>query len=195
MNNMNELEEMRQQIKALKDKVERKGTLNERLVMDSIKTKMKSIHRTVYKMIALSVIVTPVWLMIKMQYNLSWPFFIATILMMYVSVFLDWHINRMDISNMGTDLKETARKLVEMKRLRSRNEKIGLMVVVPLWLIWMGYEFYHNMSDTNLAIIMITGCVIGGAVGGAIGVSIFFKWQRKNDEMLDQIKAISDEEE
>jgi len=59
INDFNELEEIRQQIKALKDKVERKGTLNERLVRKSIKGSMSSIRRTIYILLAMAVLVTP----------------------------------------------------------------------------------------------------------------------------------------
>jgi hypothetical protein len=38
------------------------------------------------------------------------------------------------------------------------------------------------------------GAVVGGVIGGAIGLSIFFKWQRKNDEMIEQINDLMEEE-
>lgn len=194
INDFNELEEIRQQIKALKDKVERKGTLNERLVRKSIKGSMSSIRRTIYILLALAVLVTPLWLMIKFQHNLSWPLFIFTMVMMYGSVFFDWHINRLDTESIGTDLKETARKLAEMKKRRSKQEKIGLFVVVPIWLIWLALEFYYGTSNHTEALALIIGMVVGGVIGGAIGLSIYFKWQRKNDEMIDQINEILEEE-
>ena len=70
LNNMNELEEMRRELQALKDKVERKGVLNEKLVKKSIRDNMKGIHHTIYKLLAVAVLITPVWLFIKYQYNL-----------------------------------------------------------------------------------------------------------------------------
>lgn len=194
LNNMNELEEMRQQLQALKNKVERQGVLNEQLVRKSIRDNMKGIHRTIYLLLALVVLITPVWLMIKYQNNLSWPLLIFTLLIMYVGVFFDWYINRMNVDNMGNDLKETASRLLEMKKRRSLHEKIGCFVVVPVWMLWLGYEFYSNNANHTEAIAMVAGMLIGGLIGGAIGLSIYFKWQRKNDEMVEQINNLMNEE-
>lgn len=193
-NDFNELEEMRQQIKALKEKVESKGILNERLVKKSIRAKMRSIHSIIYWLIAMCAIVSPVWIMIKFQYNLSWPYLICTLLMMYVSLFFDWYVSRMDVERMFDDLKETARKLVQMKKRRSLHEKIGLLVVIPLWLLWTGYEFYTHVEDPLFAKALLIGLVIGGVIGAIIGISIYFKMQRKNTEILEEIESITEEE-
>ncbi|MBQ6203257.1 MAG: hypothetical protein IJK46_04110 [Prevotella sp.] len=194
LNNMNELEEMRQQLQVLKDKVEKQGVLNEQLVRKSVKDKMKDIHHTIYKLFAMVVLVTPVWLLIKYQQNLSWPLFIFTLLMMYVSVFFDWYINRMDVDSMGSDLKETANRLVEMKKRRSLQEKIACFVVIPVWVVWLAYEFYQKAPDHETGIIMIVSMAIGLVIGGAIGLRIFLKWQHKNDEMIEQIEDLLKEE-
>ena len=192
--NMNELEEMRRELQALKQKVNERGVLNERLVRKSIQDKMNDIRRTIYKLIVVVILAIPLWIMIKYQQNLSWPLTIFTILMMVVSVGFDWYINRMDIGSMGSDLRETANRLVEMKKHRSLQEKIACLVVIPVWVIWLGYEFYQNAADHESGIIMLVSLAIGGVIGGAIGLSIFFKLQRKNDEMIEQIEDLLKEE-
>ena len=194
LNNMNELEEMRRELQVLKDKVERKGVLNERLVKQSIKDKMNDIHRTLYKLVVIVLLAIPLWIFIKYTQNLSWPLTIFTILMMVVSVGFDWFINRMDTDNVDKDLKETANKLVEMKKRRTLQEKIACLVVLPVWAIWVGYEFYQNAPDHQQGLIMLISMAIGLVIGGAIGLSIYFKWQRKNDEMIEQINDLMEEE-
>ena len=194
LNNMNELEEMRQQLQVLKDKVEKQGVLNEQLVRKSIQDKMSDIRRTIYKLIVVVILAIPLWIMIKYQQNLSWPVTIFTILMMVVSVGFDLYINRMDVGSTGSDLKETANRLVEMKKRRSLQEKIACLVVVPIWLVWLGYEFYQNAQDQESGIIMLISMAIGVIIGGAFGLSIFFKMQRKNDEMIEQINELLKEE-
>ena len=99
----------------------------------------------------------------------------------------------MDTDNVDKDLKETANKLVEMKKRRTLQEKIAFCVL-PIWMLWLGYEFYHNIADHSEAIAIMIGAVVGGVIGGAIGLSIYFKWQRKNDEMIEQINDLMEEE-
>lgn len=194
LNNMNELEEMRRELQALKQKVNERGVLNERLVRKSIQDKMSDIRRTIYKLGVVVLLAIPLWIMIKYMQNLSWPLTIFTILMMVVSVCLDWYINRIDVGSMGEDLRETANRLVEMKKRRSLQEKIACFVVVPVWVVWLAYEFYQKAPDHETGIIMIVSMAIGLVIGGAFGVSIFLKWQRKNDEMIEQIEDLLKEE-
>ena len=194
LNNMNELEEMRHQLQVLKDKVEKQGVLNEQLVRKSIQDKMNDIRRTIYKLIVVVILAIPLWIMIKYMQNLSWLLTIFTILMMVVSVCLDWYINRIDVGSMGEDLRETANRLVEMKKRRSLQEKIACFVVVPVWVVWLAYEFYQKAPDHETGIIMIVSMAIGLVIGGAVGLSIFFKLQRKNDEMIEQIEDLLKEE-
>lgn len=194
-NDFNELDEMRQQIKALKEKVERNGVLNEKLVKKSVQDKMKSIHNTVYRLFAMVLLAIPLWLFIKYQHNLSWYYTIFTILMMLVSVFFDWYVNRIDVSRMGDDMKETANQLLKMKRQRALQEKIALFIVLPVWSIWTGYEFYTNITDSTTATALFIGIAVGFIVGLIIGLSIYFRMQRKNDEMIEQISNILKEGE
>ena len=193
-NDFNELEEMRQQIKALKEKVERNGMLNERLVRKSVQDKMKSIHKTVFKLFAMVLFAIPLWLFIKYQHNLSWYYTIFTILIMLVSVFFDWYINRIDVSEMGDDMKETANKLLKMKKQRTLQEKIALFLVVPLWLVWTGLEFRSSITDPVMGNGLLIGMAVCVIIGLIIGLSIYFKMQRKNDEMIKEIESITEEE-
>ena len=193
-NDFNELEEMRQQIKALKEKVERNGVLNERLVRKSVQDKMKSIHKTVFKLFAMVLFAIPLWLFIKYQHDLSWYYTIFTILMMLVSVFFDWYVNRIDEGKMGDDMKETANKLLKMKKQRALQEKIALFLVVPLWLVWTVFEFRSSITDPVMANGLLIGMIVGVVIGLIVGLSIYFRMQRKNDEMIEEIESITEEE-
>ena len=100
----------------------------------------------------------------------------------------------MDVGRMGDDLKETARQLLKMKERRALHEKIGMFVVIPIWGLWTGYEFYTNIKDPFLAKAVIIGAGVGAIIGIIVGISIYFRMQRKNTEMLEEIKSITEEE-
>ena len=189
----NELDDLRQQLNAIKNKVEQDGRVNEELVMKVLQDKMKSVHRTICKVAAMGIAVIPIYIMMKYQVGLSWPLVIFTIVMLLGFITFDYLINRIDVKHMGDDLVETARKLSQMKKNRSISQKVGLALCIP-WLVWFGYEFYqHNLEtfgeQTALATFLPIG--IGAIVGALIGISVYRKMQRANDEMIDQINELT----
>lgn len=197
-NDINELEldDLRQQINALKNKVDRQGNLNEDLVKKVVQEKMKDVHRTVFKIAALAIAATPIYIFLKYAAGLSWPLVIFTIVMLLGFVIADYFINRFDINHMGDDMVETARKLTQMKKNRSLSQKIGLAVCIP-WLAWFAYEYYqHNLEVLGQysTIVTILPIAIGAIAGFIIGLSIYRKMQRTNDEMINQINEFTREQ-
>ena len=122
-----ELDDLRQQITVLKNKVNEKGRLNEELVKKAIQGKMRGVHSTIIKLAILAIAVIPLYIMMKYQVGLSWPLVIFTIIFLLSSVTSDYFINRMDVSHMGDDLVDTANKLVKMKKNRVIAQRIGIV--------------------------------------------------------------------
>ncbi|MBR5170656.1 MAG: hypothetical protein IKW85_08820 [Muribaculaceae bacterium] len=192
----NELDEMRQQLNDVKNKVEKQGHLNEELVKRVVQDKMKSVHRTVFQLAALAIAATPIYIFLKYQAGLSWALVIFTIVMLLGFIIADYFINHMDINHMGDDMIETARKLTQMKKNRSISQKIGLAVCVP-WLAWFGYEYYqYNLSHfgQDNALFTLLPIAIGAIAGATIGIIIYRRMQRTNDEMIDQINELTREQ-
>jgi len=190
-----ELEDLRQQMAAIKEKVDQQGHLNEELVKEAIQSKMKGVHRTSFKLSLVALLCIPCYIAMRYTYNFSWPFIIVTILMLIGFVLADYLINRLDVSHMGDDLVETARKLAQMKKNRSLSQKIGIAVTIP-WLAWFCYEsFMHRAITYGTADTWgyVITCFVGGIIGFLIGMRIFRKMQRANDEMIDQINELMSE--
>lgn len=194
-NDFNELDDLRQQINALKDKVDQQGRLNEELVKKAIQGKMKGVHRTIMMLAVTVLFCIPLYIWMKYEENLSWPLIIATIVMMVGSIISDFFINRMNVRHMGDDLVETARKLTQMKKNRSIGQKIGIGCAT-VWFVWFLYEFYHShLADgVQAAWISIIPLIVGAGIGAIIGVRIFNKMQRANDDMINQINDLIHEE-
>ena len=188
-----ELEDLRQQMAAIKEKVDQQGHLNEELVKEAIQSKMKGVHRTLFKLSLVALLCIPCYIAMRYTYNFSWPFIIVTILMLIGFVLADYLINRLDVSHMGDDLVATARKLAQMKKNRSLSQKIGIVVTIP-WLAWFCYEsFMHRAITYGTADTWgyVITCFVCGIIGAIIGIRIFRKMQRANDEMIDQINELS----
>jgi MFS family permease len=196
INDFNELDDLRQQINALKNKVDQEGHLNEELVKKAIQRKMKGVHRTLLWLSILAVAVIPLYILMKYEDGFSWAFTIFTILYLMGFVVTDYFINRIDISHMGDDMMETARKLTQMKKNRSRSQRIGIVTSFA-WLAWFCYEFYVTHLEVLgnrtalLAIFFIFGVV--ALVGLASSYLLYRRMQRTNDEMIDQINTFMGE--
>ena len=195
LDDFNELDDLRQQIKNLKDKVDQQGRLNEDLVKKAIQGKMRGVHSTIIKLAILAIAVIPLYIMMKYKVGLSWPLVIFTIIFLLSSVTSDFFINRMDVSHMGDDLVDTANKLVKMKRNRVIGQRIGISIAI-VWLAWFCYEYFKLNSVYGEAVAWgsLIGIFVGAAVGGLVGLRIFNKMQRANDEMIDQINELTREQ-
>ena len=197
LNEFNELDELRQQINELKNKVDRQGRLNEELIKKSIQSKMTGIRRNIfwYVLVLLPLCAVIIWNFIYNHY--AWPFIIFTILFFAGSFIADYLINRIDVSHMADDLLETTRKLTTMKSNRRKQMLIGYGLLV-IWTPWYLYEIYRVQAvpmGVNLSgpfmISVIIGAIIGGIIGGICGMSFYRKMQRTTDEILDQINDLT----
>lgn len=191
-NDFNELEDLRQQITALKNKVNEQGRLNEGLVKEAIQNKMRSVHSTIMMLGVAVMFCIPLYIWMKYEENLSWPLIIVTIVLMLGSLISDYFINRIDVRHMGDDMVETARKLTQMKKNRSIAQKIG-MGVATVWLVWFLYEFHHSHLALGEAAAWgsIIPLLVGALIGVVIGIGIFRKMQRANDDMINQIADLT----
>lgn len=190
-----ELDDLRQQIEDIKNKVNKQGRLNEELVKKAIQGKMRGVHGIILKLAIVAVLCIPFYIMMKYRVGLSWPLTIFTIAFMLASVTSDYFINRIDVSHMGDDMVGTAAKLVKMKRNRVIGQRIGIGIAV-LWLAWFCYEYFmlNSVYGTEAAWFSMIGIFVGALIGGLIGIRIFNKMQRANDEMIDQINELMREQ-
>lgn len=191
MNNNNELEDIRKQINELKQRLDRESTLNEQLLHDSLKTKIRSVHTLVGKVITMGIIGIALWIIIGIAWHLSTYFIVFTCAMMLVSVITEYLINRMKYDSITTNLKDTVTRLMRMKKLRLRQTITGCSVLFLVWMPWLAYEFSQHF-DAPQFLPMIIGAAVGHVFGACIGIGILLKIQRANDEMIRQIKEFTE---
>ena len=196
-----ELEQMRQTMNALKAKLEKQEIVNDRILRQSMKSKMSWIKRYLWISLCFIPIVAVCFLPMTIMLKLSWWLYGFTILFVAGCVIADWYINNMDSREFLTgNLTETAYKLRRMKTLRMRNEIVSCSVLV-LWVVWMAWEIYTkgqaapaDSLERGMSVGGLIGGGIGLVIGGVIGLSIFFKMQRTNDEIIQQIEEITGEQ-
>ena len=193
-NTNNELELLRQQMNVLKEKLDAQEIVNDRLVAKSMRKEMSWIKKYIYVQFALIPFVALIWVGVKYILGLSWWNYSFLMLVCVISVYVDYVINVKALSNADyhkNNLIETARKLVKMKRQRTIQIIVEILLLI-LWLIWTFLEVNSAQSTaTGLRQSLLQGGIIGGYIGGVIGIIvafvIFYKMQRTNDRMIEQI--------
>lgn len=193
-NTNNELELLRQQMNVLKEKLDAQEIVNDKIFAKSMRREMSWIKKYIYVQFALIPLVALIWVGVKYILGLSWWNYSFLMLMCVISVYVDYVINVKALSNADyhkNNLIETARKLVKMKRQRTIQMIVEILLLI-LWLIWTILEVNSAQSTaTGLRQSLLQGGIIGGYIGGVIGIIvafvIFYKMQRTNDRMIEQI--------
>lgn len=197
LNNTLELEQLRQQMSLLKDKLDQQEIVNDRLMRQTMTKKMSWIKKYIWFEIAILPPLLLLFVGIHYSMQLSWWLFAFLAVGLTIDVVADYYINRIDKNELlSGNLVEAGRKLVRMKRLRSISFAISMPLVV-VWFVWFLYELLSSSqtASSEMARALATGGLVGGIIGGIIGFGVgiwlFMKMQRTNDDIIDQINAIA----
>ena len=189
-----QLEEMRQQLTTLKQKLNEQEIVNERLMRRSMRNTVSNITRRYYVLMALAILMVPYgyWVFVKLI-NFSVAFWIASSIFMLICGGATFYNSRKisDPGLMSHSLVEARRKVASAKKFDADWLFIGIPAII-LWLGWFCYESYQNVGDVNPN-IFIFGGIVGGVLGAIIGFAIHFKTQRQYQEIIDQIEDITNE--
>ena len=188
MDNM-ELNEMREQISLLREKLRQQEIVSESAIMAAVRKGVKTLNRRGIAMILFGLFTVPfccgTWAML----GYSIGFVICTAFMLIFSVFGTIY------AHFGLGFTNVARtNIVQVGLQTARLRKIYKSwhyFTIPVLLIW-GYFYYCEITNmyggTLMLTIMLIGSVIGGLIGGIIGLWIHFRTIHEADEVLEHIK-------
>lgn len=197
-NNINELEQLREQMSIFKDKLNKQQIINDQLVRNTMKSKLSWIKSFVWG----EIIIIPILLLGMAVFHagtgLSWWLYGFLAIGLIADATGDFIINRIPKGQLlSGDLVETSKRLVKMKKQRTSWFIIGL-IFVTIWLVWLIVELVLKtdpgcaLPDHNLVIaIMAIAVAVGGVIGGIVSWFIFRKMQRTNNDIIDQLKQIT----
>ena len=193
-NNDFELENMREQLSTLKNKLNKQEIVNDHFIRHSMKRTAGNINRTYIWLIILSVVIVPYgyWVFVVLS-NFSVAFWIATSIFMLVCGGATYYNKRnlTDSNLMTNNLIEVGRRMARAKKFDADWLFFGIPALI-LWLAWFFYEVYKQNHDLLMHPLFWAGCV-GGIIGAIIGFSIHFKTQRQYQEIIDQIEDLTAE--
>ncbi|MCQ2349368.1 MAG: YtxH domain-containing protein [Paludibacteraceae bacterium] len=186
------LDELRQQNELLKQKLEDQVIVS-RLKLEKVRehnlTNILNDDKFLFALGIFAIIFPP--LQFYFVLNTSIYFAIATALFMAYSFFrlIRRHRWMKTLRNMDTDLLSYVDKL----KLAMRKEytmRAPEIILLTLWLIWLGIEIYMQTSDQPIEYIigLSVGCLVGGLIGAAFGLLYLKKTRRRLQAIIDQVE-------
>ena len=195
MQNDFDLENMRQQMTTLKNKLNQQEILNDRLMRRSMRNEVNTIARRYYVIMAIGLLMVPYgyWCFVKLC-GLSLLFWIVTSIFMLVCVGATYYTLRKinDPNMMNHNLVEARKKVASAKKFEANWLFFGIPAVV-LWMSWFLYETYQ-LHGGGISNGLFWGGCIGGIIGAICGLSLNFKTQRQYQDIIDQIEDLTAEQ-
>ena len=186
------IEQMRLEYQAMKDALAKQEIVNDRLMREAMKTKVRGIRTApiISAICAVFVLLSaPFIFHYNPVVNASWWFVGFTEVMMVACVWLDWKFNH---KVQSTDLNscDLLTFVKSVKKLKSDYKnwiKYGLVLAV-IWCGWLCLEVWFHASNPKLAAGLIIGMVFGLILGGILGYSLDKRVINYCDEIISQIE-------
>ena len=186
-----QLEEMRQQLDILKEKLQQQEIVNDQVVRNAIVGNLRKLEFSKWAKLCLilfGLVYVPSVLYFMLHIDL-W-FIVLTALFFAVAAIYDFYfMNGINANNMSAHaLVETSRRLVRMKQMNAR----WLWFSIPVLALWLIGFFYLMMNQGNLPHELVRGVIFGGIIGlflgGVLGTIYYLKQQRRAQDLIDQIE-------
>ena len=186
-NNIQELDQMKQQLEMLKKKLETQNIINEKIIRSAMKSKLGNINRMGRFFFILGILVA-IWAPGFFAYmGCSMWFCGGTFVMLLFCALktLQYHreLWRLDINS--SNILETGKKVARLRN-RYKDWKRIAYPMIAVWLIWTCIEIYLIYGHD--AIWFCSGGIFGGLIGGICGTRMNNKVIHTADELLGQIK-------
>ena len=190
---MDELQEMREQLAALKEKMNTQEVVNDRLIRDILLQKKKSVDKNIWVVGLSSLFTITIGNLAFSYWGVSSWFLIGTTMLMLVCFLMtliphNW-VKKADIQS--GNLLVAAKQVRRLRKLYKDWEIIGIVLAV-IWLAWLFIEFSAAIENKQMLHVLIVASVVGGTIGGIIGLKISRKVMHTLDEMIQEIDQMSD---
>ena len=188
-----ELDEMRQQMAILKNKLDNQTIVNDRLIRRAVKNSVSTINKRylVISIIAFAMIPYGYWAFVVLN-ELSIPLWIAmSVIMLAVIGFCIYNGHEMRKNDfVSNNLLDTKRKTLKAQKRDAMWPYFGIPVAIG-WAAWAGWEMTQKLEGDFLK-YFVPWFIICVTAGALIGLKVHFKTQRHYRDILEQIEDVED---
>lgn len=185
-----ELEQMRNDMNALRSLLNEQQIVNERLMRRAMNTDMRREKRDIRVTAIAAILLTPVYFTLLPKWGMPVWFAIFTMLFMLAAAAASlWALRKLSGSDLlSADLVTVASRVVWYKRFGNK----WLRFSIPFLITWIACFMYCAIGDmnTDASIGFVCGAAIGGAIGLAAGLVHLRKSRRRMDGILRQIDEL-----
>lgn len=190
MEEMN-LEEMRNQIAILKNKLNKQEIVSERLLAETMKKKVNTINSVERFSIICAVFCIVAYPVLRYYIGFSWTFVIVTCLMMVFCISATRYIHHPlhDAKLMTSDVATVARVMARFKRQYDNWLRYVTPSLLTPWLLWASYEYTELMGLEGTARYFTPlPLLVGATIGGFIGYRQHCKAVKTAEEIIHQLE-------
>ena len=157
-----ELETLRSQMDLLRKKLEQETIVNEKLMRETMKSRVSTINRQGWISIAVAIFMV-LWFPLCFN-TLSTAFIITTIVFMAIDAIATWIIHKQvdERQLMSEDMRTVASKMKTLKKSYQWSTIIELPLVIA-WCVWFCYEVIQTTGESWQ---LMAGAVAFGALIG-----------------------------
>ena len=188
-----ELDEMRQQMAILKNKLDNQTIVNDRLIRRAVKNSVSTINKRylVISIIAFAMIPYGYWAFVKLN-GLSISLWIAmSVIMLAVIGFCIYNGHEMRKNDfVSNNLLDTKRKTLKAQKRDAMWPYFGVPVAIG-WAAWTGWEMTQKMEGDFLK-YFVPWFIICITAGALVGLKVHFKTQSHFHDIIEQIEDIED---
>ena len=160
-----ELETLRSQMDILRKKLEQESIINEKLMRETMKSKVSTINRQGWISIIAALLVI-IWTPLFFS-MLSTAFVIATIVFMTACAMFTMFIHNQvkERQLMSEDMRTVANKMKSLKKNYQWSTIVEIALIIP-WCVWFCIEIVQTtgMPWQTIAISVTVGAIIGGII-------------------------------
>ena len=188
-----DMEQMRQQLELLKQKLDRQDIVNDRIMAYTMKHRMSWMYKLFWAELLVAIPFMAVYLVeLKELLGYSWWSYALILLLMLVCVGGDFYVNRMNSHDWEQqNLKNTLYKLIRQKRARVIQVSANMVLLVGTF-IFVGFDCHPSADIPREAIDgILAGTGIGGCIGMGIGLCVLYRMQHTNSLLIAEIKDMN----